>query len=307
MKNDKDWFDLKEMGSIFGLKILFFIYALLGHRFLKWCLHIVIIYYYLTHRQVKKSIKNFQDIFNNYIKSIGHTPIKISPYWQMYSFGEMMLDKIAAWRGDISVDDLDFPNQKDIHDYMNKKTGLLFISSHFGNIDVCRAISQSYKDLNLNILIYTDNAKKFNSILNKINPKSQVNTILVKNFSMNQAIFLKEKVDQGHWIFIMGDRISLESKDRTFKFSFLGQSANFPIGPLILGDILEVPVFTMHSYRKGKKFKVNTKMISSGNHSSNKKREDRLLELGLAYTQELEFNVINNPRQWFNFYSFWKS
>src|SRR5690606_22372430 len=113
--NDRNkWFNIKEVGSLFGMKILLAIYAVLGRNILKILLHLVVGYYYLFNSRARDASRTYFSKLSSFQKNQSQKAF-YSSYRHIYSFAEMMLDKFAVWRNDITLKDLDFPDQALLH------------------------------------------------------------------------------------------------------------------------------------------------------------------------------------------------
>ncbi len=56
------------------------------------------------------------------------------------NFGESMLDKLAVWQGDISLDALEFHNHEVFANLVRQGKGCVMVGSHLGNLEICRAL-----------------------------------------------------------------------------------------------------------------------------------------------------------------------
>jgi predicted LPLAT superfamily acyltransferase len=60
-----------------------------------------------------------------------------------------------------------------------KQRGGVILTSHLGNMEVCRALSEGILNLKVNALVHTKNTIKFNQLLQLISPTSGINLIEV--------------------------------------------------------------------------------------------------------------------------------
>ena len=74
-------------------------------------------------------------------------------------------------------------------------------------------------------------------------------------------ILLKEKLDNGEWVAIVGDRIAVTPQRggdwRVCWSPFMGQPAPFPQGPFILASILRCPVNLIFALRQHGKLHIH--------------------------------------------------
>ena len=185
-----------------------------------------------------------------------------------------------------------------------KKQGAVFLSSHFGNIEICRAWAREFPEVKLNAIFYLQNAAKFNTVLRAMNQNVTLNVYSPHEMTIETGILFQQKVDAGEWIFVMADRVLSETKGRIVKSNFLGEPVELPMGPFAMADVLRVPIFAMHCYRQEGKLNVSLKPLQSRQGLN---REQRFGLLANEYVGEIERLVKVAPLQWFNFYKFWKS
>src|SRR5207244_6649570 len=62
-------------------------------------------------------------------------------------------------------------------------------------------------------------------------------------------IRVKESLDTGSFVGILGDRVS--SGDKTTRCQFLGASATFPAGPVLLAAMMHCPVILFFGLYRG--------------------------------------------------------
>ena len=95
---------------------------------------------------------------------------------------------------------------------------------------MCRALSQGRYAVTINVLVFTHHAVEFNKVLQQINADAQVNLIQVSDMSPTLAILLKQKIEQGEVIVIVGDRTSSSVAGRVILLSILRKPAPFFTG-----------------------------------------------------------------------------
>lgn len=184
------------------------------------------------------------------------------------------------------------------------------MGSHLGNLELCRALSRRHTHLKINALVFTEHAERFNTVMKTVNPQSEVNVIQVSKIGPDTAILLQQKIDDGEWIVIVGDRTSVTKENRVIWADFLGKPAPFPQGPFMLASILKQPVYLMFGLRddtqKDPLFDVYLEPFSEQIILPRGKREEALQEVVQNYAQRLEHFTLKAPSQWYNFFNFWQ-
>lgn len=305
------WSAHAERGTILGMQLLLWVYSTFGRSVFSLLLKPVMAYYYLRGGPVKQASDDYIQQVEAYARVKGIVlPEKLSPYRHLISFGETMLDKLAAWRGDFSDKNLTVHGVEHYEELFNREKGIVMLGSHLGNLELCRALSRRHKDLKINALVFTEHAERFNAVMKAVNPQSEVNVIQVGKMGPDTAILLQQKIDAGEWIVIVGDRTSVTKEDRVIWADFLGKPAPFPQGPFMLASILKQPVYLMFGLRddtqKEPRFDVYFEPFSEQIILPRGQREEALEEVVQNYAQRLEHFTLKAPSQWYNFFNFWQ-
>lgn len=299
--DDDHWMTKPEAGTVLGLKLLVQIYTLLGRRFLSFILLFVSAYYYLFNSGTRNASKDYLARYRNYF---GSEAQPVSTFWHIHQFAISVLDKLAVWRGDFELGDIQFPNKEMLQDLVNRKQGAVFLTSHFGNLEICRSWARAYPTVKLNAVFYVRNSKKFNSVLRSMSEDVNLNVFSPHEMTVETGILFKQKVEAGEWIFVMADRVLAGTQSRVVKSEFLGGTIELPMGPLAMAEIMDVPVFSMHCFKIKEKIYVD--IVPLPTPPKELKRAEKFAILSKAYIGILERLVKTAPLQWFNFYRFWK-
>ncbi len=237
-------------------------------------------------------------------------------YWQSFkhfiSFAESALDKIDGWSGKLQNEDILYHNKYIYDDLIKHQRGAVFIGSHLGNLEVCRALNKQ-SNTRINVMVFTHHAVEFNRILKKINPQVDVNLIQVTQVSADLAIMLKQRLDAGEHIVIAADRTSTSSFGRVNKVDFLGETACISQGPFILASLMDCPVHMMFCFKANKDIENSTnksfEMVFDSFEQpfqcSRKQRQQMLQQQITRYVERLSFYCLKYPYQWYNFFDFW--
>lgn len=305
------WSSHAERGTILGIQFLLWIYSTFGRKVFSLLLKPVMAYYYLRGGSVKDASGDFIQQVNAYARIKGiQLPEKLTTYRHLVSFGETMLDKLAAWRGDFSDKNLTVHGIEHYQTLAQREKGIVLLGSHLGNLELCRALSRRHTHLKINALVFTEHAERFNTVMKTVNPQSEVNVIQVSKIGPDTAILLQQKIDDGEWIVIVGDRTSVTKENRVIWADFLGKPAPFPQGPFMLASILKQPVYLMFGLRddtqKDPLFDVYLEPFSEQIILPRGKREEALQEVVQNYAQRLEHFTLKAPSQWYNFFNFWQ-
>ncbi|UWZ98198.1 glycosyltransferase [Vibrio splendidus] len=304
------WSRTQERGTVLGIKLLLAVYTLLGRGVFNLILRGVMRYYHLTGKRARNASEQYLFQLKAYAEQQNiELPTELTSYNHLLSFGHTMLDKLAAWKGDFSVDNLTIHGQDQFESMVENQQGVLILGSHLGNIELCRALGRRHSNIKINALVFTEHAERFNSVMKAVNPQSDLNLIQVTSMGPDTAILLQQKLEQGEWIVIVGDRTSTSKESRSVWAEFLGKEAPFPQGPFMLASVLKAPVFLLFGLRDDSKskphFNVYFEHFSDKIELPRKTREQSLQQVVQKYANRLEHYTLKAPLQWYNFFNFW--
>lgn len=106
----------------------------------------------------------------------------------------------------------------------------------------------------VNALVFSENAQRFKQVMEEMAPQAGINLLPVNDIGPETAMLLKDKLDRGEWVAIVGDRIAVNPQRggdwRVSWSSFMGQPAPFPQGPFILAALLRCPVLLIFALQR---------------------------------------------------------
>ena len=306
----RHWSRLSERGSVLGLKMLFACYRLLGERVARALLYPIVGYFFLTgHKARAASIDHLRRV--RQLK--GEPPPRWrDSFWHMLAFGQSGLDKLAAWLGELGSRDVDFPGRPELLSQVASGRGAVIIGSHLGNLEMMRALAINERQAPVNAVVFTHHARRFNELLRQANAGFGVNLIEVSHLGPETAILLKEKIDRGELVVIVGDRTPATDtgSGRICRAGFLGAEASFAQGPFILASLLECPVYLLFCLRQRERgepvYRIHLERFAEQIELPRKQRQVTLQKYVEAYARRLEHYCLEAPEQWFNFYDFWQ-
>ncbi|MFQ2239958.1 glycosyltransferase family 2 protein [Aeromonas dhakensis] len=302
------WSRTPERGSLLGMQIMLASYRLLGRRGFSLLLYPVIGYFWLTGRAQREASQAYLARLETFAGAQGAAlPAEPrSSFRHFLRFGEAALDKLAGWRGDITEQQVELVGAEHYQAAINSGKGVLLLGSHLGDLELCRALGSRKQGLRINALVFTRHAARFNALLKQINPDSHLNLIQVQELGADTAILLKEKLEQGEWVVIVGDRTSVTREKRVIWADFLGAPAPFPLGPFVLSSVLGCPVYLMFGLKEQGRFRMHFEPFADGQPLPRQGRQQILASRVQAYADRLQHHCLRAPLDWFNFFDFWQ-
>lgn len=301
----KHWAAMEERSLIWGMQVLVKIYLLFGRTVLQFFLYPVVSYYWLTNRKGRQaSVEYLQRVADCKPKQPIRTGL-FGSYQHFVSFANAIIDKLAAWCGGISLQDIEYHGREAVRQHIEQGQGILLLGSHLGNLEVSRMIALG-RQVMVNVLVHTKHAEKFNTLLNEYAGASKMNLLQVSEINAATAMLLQDKIDTGELVVIAADRIPVSGPCRVARAAFLGHQAWFPQGPFILAALLKCPVYTMFCLKQHRKHVIYFDHFSDGLRFPKQQRDAMIQDCAQTYAQRLQHYCLQAPLQWFNFYAFWQ-
>ncbi len=300
------WARLGERGSLLGLRITAACYRILGEGAARLLLVPVVAYFFLTGGEARRASQAYLARIRARGGDVGGEPGWRHSFRHMLAFAVSGLDKLAAWMGRIDHRRVSFPQRGDFEDLVASGKGAVIIGSHLGNLEMSRALANHGRLAAVNAVVYTEHAQRFNAMLARADSAFAANLIHVGRLGPETAIMLREKVDRGELLVIVGDRTPPADRGRTSRVEFLGAPASFAQGPFILASLLECPVYLFFCLREAEGYRLYFERFAERIVLPRKEREARLQEHLQRYAQRLEAYCLKAPYQWFNFFDFWR-
>jgi predicted LPLAT superfamily acyltransferase len=303
------WARMAERGSVLGMRIVAACLRLLGERAARALLYPVVAYFVLAAPAARRASDEYFARLRRFAGEAAQLP---APGWRtrfrhLFAFAECALHKLAAWTGRIDHRAVRFPERAQLDALLAAGKGALLIGAHLGNLEMSRALAAGERLATVNAVVYSQHGPGFFGALARANPDFGVNLIHVADVGPDTCIRLKEKVDRGELLVIVGDRTPPADNGRVCRVEFLGAPAAFAQGPFILAALLECPVYLFFCLREPDGYRIHLEPFAERIVLPRAERARLLEELAQRYARRLEAYCLRAPYQWFNFYSYWEA
>ena len=234
--------------------------------------------------------------YNRRILHYGFFKSMVMLYLHYFSFGQVLIDKVAIVQGRNKEYRFDTENRdafmKSFQDF--RESGCVFIGAHVGSWESgVRFFGQEGKKINVVMFNASSSRERHISGDHKI--------LSLSEDPIENTLKIKAVLDAREYVCFQGDRF-IEGQ-RTLKVPFMGEDAEFPLGPFLFSVRLKVPVVFYFSMRlPGKGYRFYLKLAEPVSDGSSEPAQRQLLD---QYIKILEDIVRQYPQQWFNFYPFW--
>ena len=301
----KHWAEHEERGSFVLMKLTAWAVRVLGRRLLSPVLYGIVLYFFLFGRRARHSIREYQQRLASWSDRPELRPTQRRVFGQFMAFAEALLDKLDVWNGKLGIDQIEIVDPAHLREQLRGERGQLLVGAHLGNLEVCRALAELGEKVTMNVLVHTRHAERFNRLLGEA---GATNLRLVQVSELDPAIMLQlsQRLDQGEWLAIAGDRVPLHG-GRSVRVDFLGASADFPQGPWLLAGLLKCPVNLFFCLKGPRGYRVILEPFADAIEWRRSDRAQVIAKWAGRFAERLGHYCLEAPQQWFNFYPFWKS
>ncbi len=305
------WWRAAERGSRLGMSLLALSCKLFGMRVTALWLHPIVAYFLLTGRDARAASHTyFAHLEQAAAGERTPRPGWRSAYRQMLAFAQSGLDKLNAWSGRIDSSDVVFDDPSAFEALVASKRGALVIGAHLGNLEMTRALAASGGHAKVTAIVYTEHAKRFNSVLSTANGEFAKRLVQVSDFGPETSMMMQERIDAGELLVIVGDRVPAHESGRTTDAQFLGATAPFAQGPYVLAHALGCPVYLFfclkeRDERNRERYRLYFEPFAERIDLPRRERAQHIAAWAQRYASRLEHYCRKAPYQWFNFFDFW--
>lgn len=225
-ENTRHWADRQERGSFWLMKLTAFAAKVLGRRMLSPLLYGIVLYFFVFGRAARQSIWQYQQRLADWSGRDELRPSHKKVFSQFMAFADALLDKLDVWNGKLRLEQIEIIDPAQLRGQLRGERGQMLVGAHLGNLEVCRALAELGEKVTMNVLVHTKHAEQFNRLLGEAGA-SNLRLIQVSELDPAVMLLLSQRLDDGEWLAIAGDRIPLHG-GRTVRVDFLGHSAAFP-------------------------------------------------------------------------------
>lgn len=292
----KKWFELKEQGA--GAKRLvlsYKIYKMFGEAPVRLIAFFVVLFVFLTAKEQRESVIRF-------FKTIEKPPV-ISAFTLFLNYGNSLVDKFISFSGNFNAENFVFENEiqkQDIKTHIEESRGIFFLTTHIGNVEILRSLFQSKtypSPKRVNVFLQSNACETFNNFLKKLEIKLNLDVFPVEEISAETSIEISQRLKNGEFVFMAGDRVSAQNFNKVYKKEFLGRTIELPLGALKFAQLMEEDIYFIVCAKEGSHYKIHTRKFSTESGTKSEVFKD----LQSEYVKFLEEFVIKYPYQFYNF------
>ena len=294
------WQVHKERSTPFTLQTIRWIALYLGRPIARLLLYPISAYFlFFAPKQRRASL--------NYLNRVLDKPATwFDVAKHIHCFSSTILDRIYLITAQFDKLEIQFPSENMPLKYSKANKGCLLLGSHVGSFEVLRSYGVKKCPLPIKILMYEGQTPMIVQMFNSLNPKV-AETMITLDESPASLLQIKEAIDSGHAVGMLGDRIMNESKEKTVKCQLLGSEVELPAAPILISAALGIPLIAFFGiYHGGNRYQIHFDMLAEKVVLRRKNRQQDIEHYAQKYADILEKQIRNAPYNWFNFYDFWQ-
>jgi predicted LPLAT superfamily acyltransferase len=305
-----EWSRAPERSNMLALRVICAIAILFGRPLTRLILHPISVYFLLFSPTQRRHIKRYL------FRAIGPHAGWADGYRLLHAFASTVLDRLYFLRGRMDLFDIRVYGNVPVEVEVKAGRGAFMLGAHVGSFEAlgaCKHRAAAPADLRPAMLMYPDNARQINAVLNAISlPELRPHVIALGR--PHSMLALRDWLDGGGLAGLLADRTLAgpeeagQQRGSSIEVSFLGQPALFNDGPFRLAALLRRKVFFMAGlYVGGDRYDVLFEPLAdfSERIGDPVERERRIRAALEAYVARLEALCRAYPYNWFNFHDFW--
>lgn len=293
------WRATEERGSIFWLKAMVIFATMFGRVPARVIVAFVAFYFTVFSAKARRAVHAFR-------RHLGEPTGFGAAYRQVLRFAQCSLDTLFFLQGKTKYFTVSRNGHHHIEALRDGGRGAILLGAHLGSFSAMR-MQSARESLPLHPVVYTKHAKRFNRVIEELDPGSKVSLIeMGEGGEVDFMLAIREKLEGGAMVAILGDRTQAGKKNVTV--DFLGGKAELPAGPYLLASMLRCPVyFTAGLYRGGSHYELYCVPFAERIDLPRGRREEGIQRYAQQYADLLAEFCRKAPDNWFNFYDFWAS
>ncbi len=292
------WRERPERSNMLMLRVMTWISLRLGRRAGRCVLYGIAAYFLLANAAARRASRDYLRRVRN-VPRVGWRHV----FRHFLSFASCIHDRVYLINDKFELFDIRIHKEHLISDLTADQKGVFLMGAHAGSFEVLRAIGRRRPGLRVAMVMFEENARKINAALSAINPAAQQDIVALGH--ADSMLKVHELIEGGSVVGMLADRCL--NHDSTRPVPFLGESAEFPVGPFRMAAILRRPVlFMVGLYGGGNHYDIHFETLADFSSIPAGGREAAVQAAMARYAALLETHCRAAPYNWFNFFDFWQ-
>ncbi|MDH4234580.1 MAG: acyl-CoA synthetase [Gallionella sp.] len=293
----QEWVERPERSNVWTIRFIVWFALVFGRRASRTLLYPISLYFVVFSAKARAASRKYLD------RALGRRSTLKDGFRHCFYFASTILDRVFLLNNQISMFDLRVQGEEIFDEIRANGRGCLLIGAHMGSFEVIHALSCDHGHPRTSLVMFEENARKLNTVLDSIYPHH--NRPVIPLGKIDSMLRIQEAVQRGEYIGILADRAI--SGNKMIACDFLGGQINLPITPFRLAVILDCPVVFMAGiYQGGNRYDVSFEYLVDLQQSAPLERDPAIKQMAQHFAARLEHYCREAPYNWFNFYDVWK-
>jgi predicted LPLAT superfamily acyltransferase len=293
------WQSQQERSTPLALKSIRWIALHLGRPIARLFLYPITVYFLLYGPAQRRASLHYLR------RVLPHKPTWWDAAKHIHCFAATILDRVYLLTGRFDKFAITFPPESLPLKYSRQGYGCILLGSHLGSFEVLRSYGVRKYPLPIKILMDEGQNPMIISILNALNPG--VSQMVIPLGSPDSLLQVKDSVDAGSAVGMLGDRILGMPGEKTVTCSLLGDSVQLPAAPVLIAASLKVPLIVFFGiYHGGNRYSIHFELLAERIDLNRNNRQEDIQFWMQKYADLLEKYCRLAPYNWFNFYDYWQ-
>ena len=293
------WRQRPERSNMLMLRVMTWISLRLGRPVARFVLYGIAGYFLIANAAARQASRA-------YLRRVLPATTKVglgAVYKHFLSFASCIHDRVYLINDRFDLFDIRIHQEHLVAELTADRKGVFLMGAHAGSFEVLRAIGRRQPGLRVAMVMYEENARKINAALKAINPAAQQDIVALGH--ADSMLRVHELIETGCVVGMLADRRL--NQDSTRPVPFMGENAEFPVGPFRMAAILRRPVlFMVGLYGGGNRYHIHFETLADFSDIPAGGREAAVQAAMAKYAALLEKHCRAAPGNWFNFFDFWQ-
>jgi len=291
------WLEQRERGSLAALRAMTWVARSLGDSAARALLAPICLYFLAFAPKARAASREFL------CRALGRRAALGDVYRHFHTFASTLLDRVALLSGNHADFDVRLHGAGALEAALAARRGCLLLGSHLGSFEVLRVLGEARRGVVVNLVMHEANARLASQWSRALAPELQAR--IIAPGQPDTLLRVRECLERGEVVAMLGDRV-LHGR-RSIACDFLAGRARFPAGPLLAAALLGAPVVTFFClYRAPRRYDVHFALLAERLPAERPARDAAVASALQAFAAQLEAHARAAPRNWFNFYDFWR-
>ena len=292
-----EWVARPERSNTLALRLIVAIALKLGRPVARLLLYPVCLYFLFFSPASRAGSKKYLR------KVLAREPGLADAFRHCHTFAATLLDRVFLFNDQYARFDVRVHGEDILREMTANGRGCFLLGAHMGSFEIIRALGRCNTAARISLVMYAENARKFNSVLAAVNPRLGLQVIALGQ--IDSMLKVETALNCGEIVGMLADRTFQD--EGTAAYPFLGDEARFPSGPFRLAILLKRPMVLMFGlYRGGNRYDIYFERLVDTWPASRVERDIALDQSQRNYVARLEHYCRDAPYNWYNFYDFWR-